>query len=96
MAINPKSADNIQVYRGALPAMDVFAQNSGAGCCAPNVTSDYDKLGTVVHFDNALAHLNPKGANVPSLEAFQSSKKATCWNAFKSNEPFCKATLGWL
>ena len=63
MAINPKSADNIQVYRGALPAMDVFAQNSGAGCCAPNVTSDYDKLGTVVHFDNALAHLNPKGAN---------------------------------
>ena len=63
MAITAKSADNMQVFRGSKPAQDVFAQNSGAGCCDTGSTVYYDKLAPVVHFDNALAHLNPAGAN---------------------------------
>lgn len=63
MAITPKSADNMQVFRGSKPAADVFAQNSGAGCCDTGAIVTHDKLAPVVHFDNALAHLNPAGAN---------------------------------
>ena len=63
MAITPKSADNMQVFRGAKPAADVFAQNPGAGCCDNGTVVIHDKLAPVVHFDNALAHLNPAGAN---------------------------------
>lgn len=63
MAIAAKSADNMQVFRGSRPAADVFAQNAGVGCCDTGSVVVHDKLAPVVHFDNALAHLNPVGAN---------------------------------
>lgn len=63
MAIAAKSANNMQVFRGSKPAADVFAQNAGAGCCDSGTVVIHDKLAPVVHFDNALAHLNPAGAN---------------------------------
>lgn len=64
MARNPKSADNIQVFLGSKPQPDVFAANTGLGCC-PDVAGQYthDKLADRTRFDNALAHLNPSGAN---------------------------------
>lgn len=64
MARNPKSADNIQVFLGSKPQPDVFAANTGLGCC-PDVAGQYayDKLADRTRFDNALAHLNPQGAN---------------------------------
>lgn len=62
MARQPKSATNLQVFLGSKPQPDVFMQNAGLGCC--DVTPfNYDKLGERVRFDNALAHLNPTGAN---------------------------------
>lgn len=63
MTIAAKSADNMQVFRGSRPAADVFAQNAGVGCCDTGSVVVHDKLAPVVHFDNALAHLNPAGAN---------------------------------
>lgn len=63
MTIAIKSVDNMQVFRGSKPAADVFAQNSGAGCCDTGAAVSHDKLAPVVHFDNALSHLNPAGAN---------------------------------
>jgi len=63
MTIAAKSADNMQVFRGSRPAADVFAQNAGVGCCDTGSIVVHDKLAPVVHFDNALAHLNPAGAN---------------------------------
>lgn len=64
MARNPKAANNIQVFRGSKPQPDVFAANTGLGCC-PDVAGQYayDKLADRTRFDNALAHLNPAGAN---------------------------------
>lgn len=64
MARNPKADDNIQVFRGSKPQPDVFAANTGLGCC-PDVAGQYayDKLADRTRFDNALAHLNPAGAN---------------------------------
>lgn len=63
MARTPKAADNLQVFRGSLSKPDVFAQNANDGCCPSTVDVTYDKLGERVRFDNALAHLNPIGAN---------------------------------
>ena len=60
MARTPKAAGNLQVFNGSLPKPDVFAQNSGSGCCG-NADVNYDKLGERVRFDNGLAHLNPTG-----------------------------------
>lgn len=64
MARNPKAANNIQVFRGSKPQPDVFAANTGLGCC-PDIAGQYayDKLADRTRFDNALAHLNPAGAN---------------------------------
>lgn len=64
MARTAKLADNLQVFRGSFAKPDVFALNAGDGCCGPAAAlSDYDRLGDRVHFDNALAHSNPTGAN---------------------------------
>lgn len=63
MARVAKDADNIQVFRGSLPKPDVFALNSGAGCCGSGLDPAYDKLAERTRFDNALAHSNPLGAN---------------------------------
>jgi len=64
MARTAKAADNLQVFRGSFAKPDVFALNAGDGCCGPAAAlSDYDRLGDRVHFDNALAHSNPTGAN---------------------------------
>ena len=63
MARTPKSANNIQVFRGSLPPADVFAQNAGAECCGGGTTVEHDKLGARTRFSNALAHSNPLGAN---------------------------------
>lgn len=60
---NPKSPDNIQVFRGSRPRQDVFSDNSGVGCCDTAGPSSYDKLADRTRFDNALAHSNPTGAN---------------------------------
>lgn len=60
MARAPKSANNIQVFRGSRPKADVFTSNAGIGCCAP-VDFSYDKLGERVRFDNGLKHLSPTG-----------------------------------
>lgn len=62
MARSAKSADNLQVFRGSKARLDVFAQNSGTGCCNSELPF-HDKLADRVRFDNALAHLNPTGAN---------------------------------
>ena len=59
MARTPKSANNIQVFRGSLPPADVFAQNAGADCCGGGTTVEHDKLGARTRFSNALAHSNP-------------------------------------
>jgi hypothetical protein len=58
-----KDAENLQVFRGSFQKLDVFAQNAGDGCCGPGAVQAFDKLGDRVHFDNALAHSNPTGAN---------------------------------
>jgi hypothetical protein len=63
MARNAKADDNIQVFRGSLPKPDVFALNSGTGCCGSGLSVSYDKLAERTRFDNALAHSNPLGAN---------------------------------
>lgn len=60
MARAPKSANNIQVFRGSRPKADVFTSNAGIGCCAP-VDFSYDKLGDRVRFDNGLKHVSPTG-----------------------------------
>lgn len=61
MAREPKSENNLQVFRGSKPRPDVFAQNSGLGCCDTGAQVDYDKLGERVRFDNGLKHLSPPG-----------------------------------
>lgn len=76
MARNAKSANNIQVFRGSKPRQDVFAQNSGSGCCASPL-ADYDKLADRVRFDNALAHLNPTGANDKFVVPFGAGNEST-------------------
>lgn len=63
MARVDKAETNIQVFRGSLPKMDVFAANAGDGCCPSGLQQSYDKLGERTRFDNALAHSNPIGAN---------------------------------
>lgn len=61
---NPKSPNNIQVFRGSRPRLDVFTANSGVDCCdAAGYDNSYDKLADRTRFDNALAHSNPTGAN---------------------------------
>lgn len=62
MARTAKAANNIQVFLGSKPRPDVFMENAGIGCC-DQPSFNYDKLGARVRFDNALAHLNPSGAN---------------------------------
>lgn len=64
MARNAKLSPGIQVFRGSRPRQDVFAANSGIGCCGSDTSGDsYDKLADRTRFDNGLAHLNPQGAN---------------------------------
>ena len=63
MARVPKAETNLQVFRGSRPRLDVFAKNSGTGCCGTGAQVEYDKLAERVRFDNALAHSNPTGAN---------------------------------
>lgn len=81
MARTAKAANNIQVFRGSLPKPDVFAENSGAGCCGdPGLSPAYDKLAERTRFDNALAHSNPMGANdkytVPTGFGFNGDSRA--------------------
>ena len=80
MARVAKSPDNIQVFRGSRPKADVFALNSGAGCCDPGLDPSYDKLAERTRFDNALAHSNPTGANdkfrVPYGNGFSGDRDA--------------------
>lgn len=74
MARTAKSVNNIQVFRGSLPRPDVFAKNSGSGCCGVDQGASVDRLGQRTRFDNGLAHSNPTGANdkftVPSGNGF--------------------------
>lgn len=63
MARTPKSANNIQVFRGSRTRLDVFSANAGAGCCGSGAQVAFDKLAARTRFDNALAHSNPVGAN---------------------------------
>jgi hypothetical protein len=80
MARVAKSVNNIQVFRGSRPKMDVFSANSGIGCCDPGLLPEYDKLAERTRFDNALAHSNPTGANdkyrFPSGNGFDSDRAA--------------------
>lgn len=76
MARNEKAADNLQVFRGSKPQLDVFAQNSGSGCCN-NDKPEHDKLAERVRFDNALAHLNPTGANDKYVFPFGAGNEST-------------------
>lgn len=62
MARTAKAANNIQVFLGSKPRPDIFMESAGIGCC-DTPAFNYDKLGSRVRFDNALAHLNPSGAN---------------------------------
>ena len=61
MAREPKSSDNIQVFRGSRPKLDVFSQSASSGCCGTRVDVNYDKLGERVRFDNGLSHMSPSG-----------------------------------
>lgn len=64
MARNPKSANNIQVFRGGFPRPDVFAQNAASTCCPGSGTSvASDKLPGRVRFDNGLNHMDPLGGS---------------------------------
>lgn len=65
MTWNNKAANNLQVFRGSKPRVDIYTQDlmKGAGCCPDNVTVEYDKLARRVRFDNGLSHLNPTGGN---------------------------------
>lgn len=80
MARTAKSPNNIQVFRGSRARPDVFAQNSGTGCCDNGTAVEHDKLATRVRFDNALAHQNPTGANdkfhFPYGDGFQGTRDA--------------------
>lgn len=76
MAREPKAVTNLQVFRGSKPRLDVFAQNSGAGCCNTE-QPDHDKLADRVRFDNALAHLNPTGANDKFVFPFGAGNEET-------------------
>lgn len=63
MAREPKSATNIQVFRGGLPQPDVFAKAAmESQCCNDNgLTSTFDKLPSRLRFDNGLNHMSPLG-----------------------------------
>lgn len=78
MARTPKSENNLQVFNGSRPKPDVFAMNSGAGCCGAGVDLLYDKLGDRVRFDNGLKHLSPTGGveryRFPAGNGFNSHK----------------------
>lgn len=61
---NPKLSPGIQVFQGSRPRQDVFAANSGVGCCGADTSeSSYDRLADRTRFDNGLVHLNPTGGN---------------------------------
>ena len=79
MARNAKSVNNIQVFRGSLPRPDVFAANSGSGCCGVDGGPSVDRLGQRTRFDNGLAHSNPTGANdkfqFPAGNGFTGNKR---------------------
>lgn len=79
MARNAKLSPGVQVFRGSRPRQDVFAANAGAGCCGDDsAQANYDKLAERTRFDNALAHLNPSGANdkffFPFGDGFQDTR----------------------
>lgn len=63
MARNQRLINGIQVFRGSRSRQDVFAVNSGSGCCNGVGDTAYDKLAERTRFDNSLAHSNPTGAN---------------------------------
>lgn len=63
MARNPRLAKGIQVFRGSRSRQDVFAANSGSGCCDSIGDTSYDKLAERTRFDNGLIHSNPIGGN---------------------------------
>lgn len=79
MARAAKSVNNIQVFRGSLPRADVYAQNSGSGCCGVDQGQSVDRLGQRTRFDNGLAHSNPTGANdkfnIPGGSGFAGVKR---------------------
>lgn len=63
MARNARLDKGIQVFRGSRPRQDVFAVNSGSGCCDSIGDTSYDKLAERTRFDNGLLHSNPIGGN---------------------------------
>lgn len=64
MARNDKAAENIQLFRGSRTRKGVAEALLDKECCGTGQTIvQSDKLADVVHFDNALAHSNPTGAN---------------------------------
>lgn len=65
MAWNARNSQNLQVFRGSRPKLDVFTKNFAADsdCCPSGAAVGYDKLARRVRFDNGLNHLNPIGGN---------------------------------
>lgn len=61
---NPLTADNYQAFRGGYNRLSgqVEAELRGS-CCEPEVIARKDRLPARMHFENALAHENPNGAN---------------------------------
>lgn len=81
MAWAAKAANELQVFRGSKPRLDVFAQSlSDSNCCDDGTAIAHDKLARRVRFDNGLSHLNPSGGTeiyrVPDGDGMTSTRQS--------------------
>jgi hypothetical protein len=54
-------ADTLQVFRGGLNKLSLWAQHIGGACCDPAVTPVIDRLNPTINPENANIHTNPFG-----------------------------------
>lgn len=81
MAWVAKAANELQVFRGSKPRLDVFAQSmADSNCCDGGTMIAHDKLARRVRFDNGLSHLNPSGGTevyrVPDGDGMTSTRQS--------------------
>lgn len=61
MARNSMGAKALQLFRGGLNKLSLWAEHIGGACCDPAVTPKIDRLSPTVNPENANIHTNPFG-----------------------------------
>lgn len=61
MARNAMSALALQLFRGGLNKLSLWAEHIGGACCDPAVTPRIDRLNPTINPENANVHTNPYG-----------------------------------